>query len=197
MLITKRRLFTLIFVNNEPTCQKRAGLSRSLSHLRLDRGSDGLFMFSGSTVVIRPRSHWGRFWKLDQSEIGLARIFFSLKWILEPPRTRQYEVKLAGDFIISHSDLLLIDDFHVTSSPPCWWTVNKRLLISSFCLSTSICSFHHCYLCLPRLHENHLLMKPKARSGQIRFCTRVCLSGMWQAMKERMLEIYNPQFLTC
>ena len=44
----------------------------------------------------------------------------------------------------------------VTSSLPCWWTVNKRLLISSFCLSTSICSFHHCYLCLPRLHENHL-----------------------------------------
>ena len=39
---------------------------------------------------------------------------------------------------------------------PCWWTVNKRSLISSLCLSTSICSFHHCYLCLPRLHENHL-----------------------------------------
>ena len=37
-----------------------------------------------------------------------------------------------------------------------WWTVNKRSLISSFCLSTSICSFHQCYLCLPRLHENHL-----------------------------------------
>ena len=34
---------------------------------------------------------------------------------------------------------------------------NKRSLISSFCLSTSICLFHHCYLCLPRLHENHLL----------------------------------------
>ena len=49
-----------------------------------------------------------------------------------------------------------IGGFHVTSSPPCWWTVNKRSLISSFCLSTSICSFHHCYLCLPRLHENHL-----------------------------------------
>ena len=76
-------------------------------------------------------------------------------------------------------------DFHVTSSPPCWWTVNKRSLISSLCLSTSlprrrsygfvtqslqrtfaweaicqsisICSFHHCYLCLPRLHENNLL----------------------------------------
>ena len=28
---------------------------------------------------------------------------------------------------------------------------------SSFCLSTSFCPFHHCYLCLPRLHENHLL----------------------------------------
>ena len=31
---------------------KRASLSRSLSHLRLDRGSNGLFMFSGSTVVL-------------------------------------------------------------------------------------------------------------------------------------------------
>jgi len=50
-----------------------------------------------------------------------------------------------------------IDGFDVTSSPPCWWTVNKRSLISSLCLSTSICSFHHCYLCLPRLLENHLL----------------------------------------
>ena len=47
--------------------------------------------------------------------------------------------------------------FHVTSSPPCWWTVNKRSLISSFRLSTTICSFHHhCYLCLPILHENHV-----------------------------------------
>ena len=44
----------------------------------------------------------------------------------------------------------------VTSSPPSWWTVHKRWLISSLCLSTSICSVHHCYLCLPRLHENHL-----------------------------------------
>ena len=35
--------------------------------------------------------------------------------------------------------------------------VNKRSLISWLCLSTSICSFHHGYLCLPRLHENHLL----------------------------------------
>ena len=51
-----------------------------------------------------------------------------------------------------------IGGFHVTSSPPCWWTVNKRSLISSLCLSTSICSFHHCYLCLPGLHENHLLV---------------------------------------
>ena len=53
----------------------------------------------------------------------------------------------------------LTGGFHVTSSPSCWWTVNKRSLISSLCLSTSICSFHHCYLCLPRLHENHLLAK--------------------------------------
>ena len=53
----------------------------------------------------------------------------------------------------------LIGGFHVTSSPPCWWTVIKRSLISSLCLSTSICSFHHGYLCLPRLRENHLLVK--------------------------------------
>ena len=53
-----------------------------------------------------------------------------------------------------------VGGFHVTSSPPCWWTVNKRSLISSLCLSTSICSFHHCYLCLPRLRENHLLFSP-------------------------------------
>ena len=32
----------------------------------------------------------------------------------------------------------------------------KRSLISSLCLSTSICSFQHCYLCLPRLLENRL-----------------------------------------
>ena len=32
----------------------------------------------------------------------------------------------------------------------------KTSLISSLCLSTAICSFHHCYLCLPRLLENHL-----------------------------------------
>ena len=49
--------YTLLNAQNEPTCQKRASLSRSLSHISLDRGSDGLFMFSGSTVVIRPRSH--------------------------------------------------------------------------------------------------------------------------------------------
>ena len=59
---------------------------------------------------------------------------------------------------------LHIGGFRVTSSPPCWWTVNERLLISPFCLSTSICSFHHCYLCLPRLHENHLLVFPSFRA---------------------------------
>ena len=60
-------------------------------------------------------------------------------------------IKLRWRWLLSR-----IGGFHVTSSPQCWWTVNKRLLISSFCLSTSICSFHHCYLCLLRLHENHL-----------------------------------------
>ena len=56
---------------------------------------------------------------------------------------------------------VLIGGFHVTSSPPCWWTVNERSFISSFCLSTSICSFHHCYLCLLRLDENHLSRNSK------------------------------------
>ena len=44
--------------------------------------------FGQSTVVLqfRPRSHWGRIWKWDWSEIGLARNFsFCLKWILEIP----------------------------------------------------------------------------------------------------------------
>ena len=59
-------------------------------------------------------------------------------------------------FFLSLLFFVTIGGFHVTSSPPCWWTVNKRSLISSLCLSTSICSFHHCYLCLPRLHGNHL-----------------------------------------
>ena len=56
-----------------------------------------------------------------------------------------------------------ISGFHLTSSPPCWWTVNKRSLISSLCLSTSICSFHHCHLCPPRLLENHLFMTCKCK----------------------------------
>ena len=59
-------------------------------------------------------------------------------------------------FFLSLSAASFIVVFHVTSWPPCWWMVNKRSLISSLCLSASICSFHHCYLCLPRLHENHL-----------------------------------------
>ena len=59
-------------------------------------------------------------------------------------------------FFLSLSAASFIVVFHVTSWPPCWWMVNKRSLISSICLSASIFSFHHCYLCLPRLHENHL-----------------------------------------
>ena len=65
----------------------------------------------------------------------------------------------APGYILINSFFLEIGGFHVTSSPPCWWTENKRSLISSLCLSTSICSFHHCYLCLPRLLENHLLAR--------------------------------------
>ena len=58
------------------------------------------------------------------------------------------------------NQILRVGGFHVTSSPPCWWTVKNRSLISAFCFSTRICSFHYCYLCLPRLHENHLLWYP-------------------------------------
>ena len=69
-----------------------------------------------------------------------------------------------------------IGGFHVTSSPPCC----KRSLIGSFCLSTSICSFHHCYWCLLRLDENHLyefnrLIKPHSRGRFI--CSR-CISPL-------------------
>ena len=64
--------------------------------------------------------------------------------------------KIVESCVESWLESWLIGGFHVTSSPPRWWTVNKRSLIRSFCLSTSICSFPHFYLCLPRPHENHL-----------------------------------------
>ena len=70
---------------------------------------------------------------------------------------RSLKLALERDSVVLGIPFSHIGGFHVTSSPPCWWTVNKRSLISSLCLSSSICSFHHCYLCLPRLHENHLL----------------------------------------
>ena len=64
---------------------------------------------------------------------------------------------------VLQSNQTTIGGFHVTSSLPRWWTVNKRSLISSLCLSTSICSFLHCYLCLPRLHETHLLSSARQK----------------------------------
>ena len=44
-----------------------------------------------STVVLlnRPRSHWGRFWKLDRSEISLARYFFLFEMDPRDPRPSQ------------------------------------------------------------------------------------------------------------
>ena len=44
-----------------------------------------------STVVLpnRPRSHWGRFWKLDRSEIGLGRNFFLFEMDHRDPRSSQ------------------------------------------------------------------------------------------------------------
>ena len=36
---------------------------------------------------------------------------------------------------------------------------NNSFLISSFCSSTSICTFHHCYLCLKRLVANNRYLK--------------------------------------
>ena len=75
------------------------------------------------------------------------------------------------------SIFIVIGGFHVTSSPPCWWTVNKRSLISSLCLYTSnrskevsddwfptsnfgIRNRSHCLKVRihvhPRLHEKHL-----------------------------------------
>ena len=35
---------------------------------------------------------------------------------------------------------------------------NKRLLINSFCWSTSNCTLQHCYLCPKRLVANHLYL---------------------------------------
>ena len=71
---------------------KRAHASETLVSLDPSAISDSVeeqtdFSCFLSTVVLlnRPRSHWGRFWKLDRSEIGLARNFFCLKWIIETP----------------------------------------------------------------------------------------------------------------
>ena len=84
-------------------------------------------------------------------DIVYGRPFVSKLW---------HDIRAVFSHVYLQSFLLHnIGGFHVTSSPPCWWTVNKRSLISSFCLSTSICSFHHCCLCLPRLHENHLYVR--------------------------------------
>ena len=44
-----------------------------------------------SPVVLlnRPRSHWGRFWKLDRSEISLASNFFLFELDPRDPRSSQ------------------------------------------------------------------------------------------------------------
>ena len=91
-----------------------------------------------------------------------------------------------GDPYRRAGDRCHIGGFHVTSSPPCWWTVNKRSLITSLCLSTSICSFHHCYLCLPRLHENHLLYYSFA--GDLRSVVYVSL--LQQKMSRYSLRVF-------
>ena len=89
----------------------------------VEEQTDFSCFLSPVVLVNRPRSHWGRFRKLDRSEISLARnFFFCLKWILETPDH------------LRDADLLLT--------------------------------------------------RPKVKSDY-------CLSGMWQAMKERMLKI-NP-----
>ena len=90
-----------------------------------------------------------------------------------------------------------IGGFHVTSSPPCWWTVNKRSLISSLCLSTSICSFHHGYLCLPRLHENHLLFFLSFLL--LRFCLELSWFVDWKLLlsfkTSQTMQIHAPQLI--
>ena len=116
-----------------------------------------------SIVSIRVLSH-----VFVLKSVSLYNKDFALKWIFQSLDSRIFlSSKLLGKTPSCRTILgmnqthnsnrpLTISGFHVTSLPPCWWTVNKRSLISSLCLSTSICSFHHCYLCLPRLHENHL-----------------------------------------
>ena len=101
-----------------------------------------------------------------QLKNGWSEVLELVALFLFKTGTRGSDAKNAWQFFVE-----AIGGFHVTSSTPCWWTVNKRSLISSLCLSTSICSFHHCYLCLPRLHENHLYLAllrfvPK-REGQM------------------------------
>ena len=72
---------------------KRANASETLKSLSISQSSQTrlrsrriFHVCCQSAVVlqIRPCSHWSRFWKLDRSEIDLARNFsFCLIWILE------------------------------------------------------------------------------------------------------------------
>ena len=111
---------------SKPLDQSHNAKKRSVTSLYTDVL---LLFFSPTPTLLRWRS------------INPPRFFFY------HPRSTDFEEKIEG---------LWIGGFHVTSSPPYWWTVNKRSLLSSLCLSTSICPFHHCYLCLLRLHEKHL-----------------------------------------
>ena len=57
---------------------KRASASETLKSLSVisdsvEEQTDFSYFLSTVVLLNRPRSHWGRFWKLDRSEIRLAR----------------------------------------------------------------------------------------------------------------------------
>ena len=125
-------------------------------------------------VYAQARPHWTfEHFLFLYHQHKLTALFFSTRststahicwrWAALPFADETFRFRCSARRSKHFSFLQGIGGFHITSSPPCWWTANKRSLISSFCLSTSICSFHHCYLCLPRFHENHL-WQPKCNS---------------------------------
>ena len=72
--------------------------------------------------------------------------------------------------------------------------VNKRSLISWNCLSTSICSFHHGYLCLPRLHETTYIVFPFI--SLLQFCLELSWFVDWKLLllfkTSQTMQIHAP-----
>ena len=70
---------------------RKAEVSLDLSVISdsVEEQTDFSCFLSPVVLLNRPRSHWGRFWKLDRSEISLARYFILFEMDPRDPRPSQ------------------------------------------------------------------------------------------------------------